>query len=506
MLDWDVRTWDLSADFYHQNSTQPTLKEILSASVDHDCASLDKLYFAWEDSLRTATTVGRHGILCGLLSGYSFPELCRIMHLRDVMHPIRTDGTVFTRYYEESVVPALMAERPTVVAISISSSHQIVPSLELMALIRQHIPEAFLLLGGNVVTRLRDSSCLELLLSLSDQLALFQGEVGFCHVLQTITDVGVGRARQDLPKIAGDQQIPWEQWPTPSFAGIRFERICGLPVLPYVSTRGCYWGRCHFCGIPAGWALSGYGGSAPMSFAVEQLQRMVEETGVSRIKFVDESMSPSKARDACQVLARSRLHLEWEAYARLEPAWENAALLEELYSCGLRKLYFGLEQAPSASRDLMNKRDGGNPLRILSACHQTRIAAHLFCMVGYPGTSREDAELTTRFLLDNQHLIDTADLVGFRLDRGTNVPGVRPGIEEARDWALALPYESIGDGMLSSSEVAELENVCQEALWQEAPHLLHPLYRLVTPWANARVSGESDTRDSQGICACLASS
>jgi len=103
-------------------------------------------------------------------------------------------------------------------------------------------------------------------------------------------------------------------------------------------------------------------------------------------------------------------------------------------------------------------------------------------------------------------LIDTADLVGFRLDRGTNVPGVRPCMEEAGDWALALPYESIGDGMLSPSEVAELESICQEALWQEAPHLLHPLYRLVAPWANARISGESGTRDSQGICACLASS
>lgn len=74
-------------------------------------------------------------------------------------------------------------------------------------------------------------------------------------------------------------------------------------------------------------------------------------------------------------------------------------------------------------------------------------------MVGYPGTSREDAAATVRFLLENESLVDTADLVGFRLDRGTNVPGVRPVLANSSGWVMAMPYEPLCPGVLSPSEV-----------------------------------------------------
>src|SRR6202030_3210345 len=117
--------------------------------------------------------------------------------------------------------------------------------------------------------------------------------------------------------------------------------------------------------------------------------------------------------------------------------------LEHAYSGGLRKLYVGLEQAPTTNRQVLNKNDKGDVVQIMKACKVAGIKLHLFCMVGHPGSSTEDAWATTNFLIDNQVLIDTADLVGFRLDRGTSVPGVQPVTNSSSksDWQMSMRFE-----------------------------------------------------------------
>jgi hypothetical protein len=121
-------------------------------------------------------------------------------------------------------------------------------------------------------------------------------------------------------------------------------------------------------------------------------------------------------------------------------------------------------------------------VHILNACSRAGVKVHLFCMVGYPGTSRNDAEATVRFLLENESLIDTADLVGFRLDRGIEVPGIRPVRTNNSDWGMSVHYEPTQVGVLRPQEVSEIEAKCQEILWEKIPRLLHPLYRIVGHW------------------------
>jgi hypothetical protein len=210
---------------------------------------------------------------------------------------------------------------------------------------------------------------------------------------------------------------------------------------------------------------------------------MVEQTGISKIKIVDEAISPAKVRRLAGLLKREGRAIEWEAYARLEKAWEDGAFLQEAHAGGLRKLYLGLEQAPTTNRNILNKNDKGNIERIMTACKIAGIKLHLFCMVGHPGSSVQDAWETTNFIIAHQDLIDTADLVGFRLDRGTSVRGVRSAVSSAEsDWYLSSNYEVIEDGVLSFERVRTLEDECQESIWQSAPRLLHPLYRVVGPW------------------------
>src|SRR5205814_1166029 len=140
-------------------------------------------------------------------------------------------------------------------------------------------------------------------------------------------------------------------------------------------------------------------------------------------------------------------------------------------------------QAPTASRVVFGKGDHADPDQLLKLCADTGIAVHFFCMVGHPGTTREDAWRTVEYLLDHRREIDTADMIGFHLDRGTAVSGIRPRRNSDGDWRMALPFECLTENILTEHEIAELEAACKEMLWNEVPQMLHPLYRLQNNWS-----------------------
>jgi hypothetical protein len=477
----NAETWDLSQEFYCTNAVPPSRPDVIGASQNRDFILLDQLYFDWEDQLRSLLR-SEDAANFGLFSGFDFPSL-ESMPLATVAEVVRHQGTVYTRFLSDRVLPRLVSIQPRIVGITIASHEQVIPALELLTLVRQALPTTFIVLGGNVVTRLRDTPAFETLCKHADQTVIFQGDLAFREIVATVARCGVEIARQQLPRVAGDEAVPTALWPVPAFGGLHLHSTIGIPVLPYVSTRGCYYGRCSFCAIPAAWSKSGYAGSLPEGPVVAQLLQLVAENDISRFKFVDEAVAPGKARQLSARLCEFGAPVEWEAYARLESAWEDINLLEQARAGGLRKLYFGLEQAPTPSRKVFGKNDRGDPQRILQACSRAGIAVHLFCMVGHPGTSREDASATVRFLLENESRIDTADLVGFRLDRGTRVSGVKPVQHGDCDWRMALRFEPTESNILCEGEVKELEEECQEALWRETPRLLHPLYRLVGPWS-----------------------
>jgi len=482
---WDALCWDLSETFYRTMSNPPSGESIRIACASNDFEKLDKLYFNWEDQFRRFLA-DKGACAFGLLSGFGFQQFSSLP-LKKVVDAIQLYGTVFDSLYEQVVLPKLIALEPAIIGITIASRHQVVPTLHLLQRVRAALPDTIVILGGNILTRLRESVSFEVFQSHADQIVLYQGDLAFGRTIKAVNELGV-RARSTIPPVDGDEQISYLDWVVPRFDGIDLHNVLGPTVLPYVSTRGCYWGRCNFCAIPAGWARSGYGGTAPPDFVSEQLTTMARQTGVRRVKFVDEAISPSKIRRLSTLLSGCEESIEWEAYARLERDWENVALLQAAYESGLRKLYLGLEQAPTTNRKILNKNDKGDIFRIMAACDQSQVKLHLFCMVGHPGTTVDDAWATTQFLIQHEHLIDTADLVGFRLDRGASVPGVRAKESSTCDWETSTEYEPTELGILNYERVSELESECQEHIWNSVPRLMHPFYRLIGPWTSSDVS------------------
>jgi hypothetical protein len=68
------------------------------------------------------------------------------------------------------------------------------------------------------------------------------------------------------------------------------------------------------------------------------------------------------------------------------------------------------------------------------------------------------------------------------------VAGVEPLVSPERDLALEYEYRASEPGVLSGEAVKNLANSLEETVWCAAPRLLHPTYRLVSPWREVDVA------------------
>ncbi|MDA2912081.1 cobalamin-dependent protein, partial [Nitrospiraceae bacterium AH_259_D15_M11_P09] len=168
-----------------------------------------------------------------------------------------TQVNVYRDVFEHILKPAIAAEQPDVIGISIVLQQQVFSTMTFCALIKQHFPDIHVTIGGNTVTRLRDVlPTTPDLFALFDSAVVYEGETAF---LQLVEAVGAGRELANIPNLiyrdaSGIHTSPLTyaedmvSLPPPDFTGLPLERYF-LPdrILPYLATRGCYWGRCEFC-------------------------------------------------------------------------------------------------------------------------------------------------------------------------------------------------------------------------------------------------------------------
>ena len=394
----------------------------------------------------------------------------------------------------EHTVQDIMRQAPRLVGLCLASVTQIVPSFQLCHRLRKAGFEGFIALGGNTVSRLSNELAVRPVFALVDGLIVFQGEtplLQLCHTLEDGTpldkvpqliwrDAATGIIRRN-----GKQPVlDLNSVPPPDFAGLPVGQYWGENYLPLVAARGCYYGQCSFCAIPFGWGESRFAGARSANVAFSDMLVLMERHGINRFKFVDEALSPQFMRSLAERIVSDNVSVEWEGYVRLESVWSDQSFVDLVARAGFRKGYFGLELVPSNTRSVLNKNDDTTPEMLLKTCNSSGIRVHFFTMLGFPGTGEQEAEETVEFILDHQDDIDTADIVPWTYAKHTHVPGVEPITTPEEDWSVEFSYRGVDDGVLGSEEVREIASRYEEIVWAEAPRLLHPTYRLVSPWHN----------------------
>ena len=233
---------------------------------------------------------------------------------------------IYRDVFEHLVKPVLEAEQPDVVGISIVLQQQIFSTMTFCSLIKQQFPHIHMTIGGNTVTRLRDVLPESPLFQYFDSAVVYEGETAF---LQLVEAVG---AKRDLwPSVPNtiykdDKGVhvsamsyaeDMAELPPPDFDGLPLEKyFVPTKTLPYLATRGCYWGRCEFCDHGEGYT-AGYR-SKKIQDVLAEINYLRDKYGAQHFHFTDESYPPALFRKLARGLVESQMGIYWTTHMRFE--------------------------------------------------------------------------------------------------------------------------------------------------------------------------------------------
>jgi radical SAM superfamily enzyme YgiQ (UPF0313 family) len=383
-----------------------------------------------------------------------------------------TQVNVYRDVFEQLLKPAIEAERPDVIGISVVLQQQLFSTMTFCALIKEHFPHIHVTVGGNTITRLRDVlPDKPELFAHFDSAVVYEGETAF---LQLIEAVGAGRTLANVPNViyrddSGIHTSPLSyaedmaSLPPPDFDGLPLDRYF-LPerILPYLATRGCYWGRCEFCDHGEGYT-AGYR-TKKIEAVIEEIRGLRDKYQTRHFHFTDESYPPALFRKLTRKLVETNLGIAWTTHMRFEKSLLDDEVWKDAVASGCRYLHFGYESGNERVLKLMDKATTTEVIhRSLELSAGVGIWNHVMGFFGFPGERREDALDSIRFLEDNKNLVHSIGFGTFDLSKHTPVAKnpEKFGVTAYKnpEWDLALDYYfTVKDGL----SVEEAERVFEE--------------------------------------------
>lgn len=453
---------DLNQTFYKKYNTAPSPEDVSNSSEARDVDKLNEIYLKWSEPYEDLAKDHNHSF--GLISGFTNGSF-NALNTNELYENVK-NGTVFTDFYHDNLLSFLKNDSFNVILLTCASKNQYPALLEIIYILKINFPSTKIIVGGNYITRLKGRESLKQLLKLVDNIVLYQGEEIIRNLFTNFKNGNI--INQDHIKI--------NEWNSPSFNGINWELFPSIQKLvPIIGNRGCYYGKCSFCTIPYAWSSNGMGGVLSDELLLAQIKHLKESEANDCFKFIDESFPLKRINN----ILDSGINIRWEAYCKVEKEWEDIDFARKAYSAGCRKIYFGLELLKSKNSSLLNKNNIGDMDIILENCNDAGIKVHLFTLLGYPGTTIEDAENVIQYLVDNAQYIDTSDISGFRLEK-QNLDNVN--IIRTSDLELSYEFNSKKDDILDSKAIIELEKQAIDFIWEKSPLQIHPLYRIGTKW------------------------
>ena len=361
---------------------------------------------------------------------------------------------VYRDICNQLVMPAVAKEKPDVVGVSIGTQMQLLAGLTFCKMIKETFPHIHVVVGGNVITRLQEElpNQERFFQEIFDSAILYEGE----HALLWLVEALNGeRPISSVPNLmyrdaSGVHRSPdvytekTTSLPLPDFEGLPLEKYF-VPelIIPYLATRGCYWGRCTFCDHGQGY-FDQYRG-VPAQQVVEQIVALRDKYQCRHFLFSDESYPPALFKKVSQLLVDQNVGIKWTTLIRFEETLQDQAIWDLAAKAGCCTLYYGMESANERVLNLMDKHAKKSVIQ--NNLHQAAKAGiwnHVMAFYGFPGETRDEALETRQFVIDNQPVIHSVELFYFVAYRHT--PMVRNPekfgitIHKQEDYDLPLDY------------------------------------------------------------------
>ncbi len=191
----------------------------------------------------------------------------------------------------------------------------------------------------------------------------------------------------------------WELFPLRSYWQLRIGHgpVSG-PYLTVLSSRGCPY-PCTFCVVPD---MSGrrWRGKSPAPMA-DELETLVKRFGVREFHFEDLNSTVARKRmvGLCDEILRRNLEITWKLVSGIKIETIDEHTVERMAQAGCRYLSFSPESGSPRVLKMMKKTfDHPKALRLTRRMAELGIRTQACFVLGYPGETDEDRDLTTGFV------------------------------------------------------------------------------------------------------------
>jgi len=323
-------------------------------------------------------------------------------------------------------IHCLMRLDPDIVGISVQERQH--RSADLISrTIKKIKPEAMVVFGGYNPTLLTPDY---LRLGYCDAVVTGEGETALVDIAKRVE-----AGRRDLAGIhnvafVDDKGRPkWnrlsvisdlEQLPFPDFHELPLQKYFSPTVtLPVLCTRGCWWGKCVFCSHHQSYCKPYR--ARPVHDVATEIRELNQKYNCRHIVFNDEALPAGYAIELSEKMDAYSDDVLWSAYFRFQDEMK-ASFPRTMYRAGCRVAMWGLE---SGSQRILEKMDKGIEVsvasRLLRMFYQADIMNIVFCFIGFPGETAEEALQTVHFLETHKTFITMTGCCSFGLHHGSRI-------------------------------------------------------------------------------------
>lgn len=348
----------------------------------------------------------------------------------DAEYKITAD--IFENYIKQHVLPI----KAKFIGVSLFSVYNIVPGMIFCKLLRKHIPDSKIILGGNGVEDTapggNDIGQFFLNNNFSDYIIYGEGEDAIQCLLANkphpaINDRSGKISIDDLDAIGFPEYSDFFR----DFPEYRIRKDTKLPIL---GSRGCV-RKCTFCNVPSIWPNFRF--RSGKNIAQEMITNL-ELYEVSMFKFVDSLLNGSMLafRDMCQTLATyhetSESILNWTGQficrSRRQMPPGDFKLMKD---AGAVSVAIGIESGSEKVRnDIRKGFTEEDMIYTIDSLLENDIHVTLMFIVGYPTETEEDFEKSVKLL---EKYAPHKDNIGLRIGKTLRLLDSTPLTNEFSD-------------------------------------------------------------------------
>ena len=395
----------------------------------------------------------------------------------------------FLELYKNNLLKKVDLDRYGLVGIAIIHAGQVIPGLTLARILRTHYPHLHITIGGSVFARHQDilQDKKALFEEMFHSIVLFEGEHPLDQLLKQLKDKQpldtvpnlIYIKNGEVVRNASSKALPYDQLACPNFDDLPLNKyLMPYPVLPYMASRGCYWGKCTFC--THSFIYDSHYRKENEERVAEELDYLGKKYKTKFFTFSDEAISPNAFDRMSKAILSQGVEMRALGMLKFESdSVETVELFENMYRAGFLMLFFGLESANDRILSIIEKGcDQATEKRVLGNSSLAGIWNHLYLFFGFPTEEKHEAQETIDFTVQHGELGDgTIHSIGqsiFSLEKDSAIyhNPTKFQIDKIlhdpdRDMAIIFDYE-IEKGM-SKDEVLDVYESFEKVMESNFP-------------------------------------